>query len=413
MNICEFCKTSFYNKSNLTKHQKISKSCILIQNVLKNQLNQQIKIQKEVENKPKKIFQCEYCTKILSSKQMLHGHLDICKMKKNPVENEEHKFNKINLEMNMIKEEIQKLKNNKSSNIIKEKVEKVEVITDIDIKEYKFGTTDFMVPIRSDGMINATALCKAGEKRIDHYKESPQTKLFLEELSLVTGIRVPNLFEANIGGQSGTWVHRKVGYHLAQWISPKFAVQVSTILDELFIIGKVDLSKDVPKDEIELQYKEKINSLTEEYKTLLHKHNSSLKTHRYVKFKKSDPCFYIIDSGIKCDCNNYYKFGIAGTDEKNTIDERLQSHRTLWPLLKVRFLLFIKDVSVIEKNFKMMYDKEINPNGHEIIEGVTLEIMTNRLKKLLDLLSITEYEIMIEEKLQEYNDYVDTTLKVK
>ena len=56
-----------------------------------------------------------------------------------------------------------------------------------------------MVPIRSDGMINATALCKAGEKRLDHYKESHQTKAYLEELSLVTGIRVSNLFEANLG----------------------------------------------------------------------------------------------------------------------------------------------------------------------------------------------------------------------
>ena len=262
-------------------------------------------------------------------------------------------------------------------------------------------------------MINATALCKAGEKRLDHYKESPQTKAFLEELSLVTGIRVSNLFEANIGGHNGTWVHRKVGYHLAQWISPKFAVQVSTILDELFIIGKVDLNKNIPKDEIEIQYKEKINSLTEEYKTLLHKHNSSLKTHRYIKFKKSDPCFYIIDSGICNEPKNYYKFGISGTDEKHTIDDRLKNHRTLWPLLKVRFLLFIKDVQYIEKSFKIMYDNEINPNGHEIIEGVTLEDMTDRLKKLLNLLGIKEYEIMIEEKLKEYNDYVDTTLKIK
>jgi len=288
---------------------------------------------------------------------------------------------------------------------------KIEIVTDI--KEYKFGTTDFIVPIRSDGMINATSLCKAGEKRLDHYKESPQTKAFLEELSLVTGIRVSNLFEANIGGHNGTWVHRKIGYHLAQWISPKFAVQVSTILDELFIIGKVDLNKNIPKDEIEIQYKEKINSLTEEYKTLLHKHNSSLKTHRYIKFKRSDPCFYIIDSGIYNEPKNYYKFGISGTDEKHTIDDRLKNHRTLWPLLKVRFLLFIKDVQYIEKSFKIMYDNEINPNGHEIIEGVTLEDMTDRLKKLLNLLSIKEYEIMIEEKLKEYNDYVDTTLKIK
>jgi hypothetical protein len=60
-----------------------------------------------------------------------------------------------------------------------------------------------------------------------------------------------------------------------------------------------------------------------------------------------------------------------------------------------------------------MYDKEINPNGHEIIEGVSLEDMIIRLKKLFDLLNIKDYYIIPEEKLKEYNDYVDTTVKSK
>ena len=99
------------------------------------------------------------------------------------------------------------------------------------------------------------------------------------------------LFNPVIGGKyPGTWVHRKVGYHLAQWISPKFAVQVSLILDELFITGKVELK---PADEIDNEYKNQITTLKatlntnkEQYQKLL---NSSLKTHRYIKFKKTDP----------------------------------------------------------------------------------------------------------------------------
>jgi len=135
-----------------------------------------------------------------------------------------------------------------------------------------------------------------------------------------------------------------------------------------------------------------------------------LKTHRYIKFKKTDPCFYIIDSGVVCDCL-CYKFGITGLDQGNNIDDRLRCHRTLWPKLKVRYLLFIKDVEMIEKNFKMMFEKEINPNGHEIIEGVTFDEMIVRIEKLFDILSIKEYHIMPEEKLKEYNDYVETTIK--
>ena len=38
-----------------------------------------------------------------------------------------------------------------------------------------------------------------------------------------------------------TYVNRKVAYHLAQWISPQFAVQVSNVLDELILTGKVEL----------------------------------------------------------------------------------------------------------------------------------------------------------------------------
>jgi hypothetical protein len=153
------------------------------------------------------------------------------------------------------------------------------------------------------------------------------TKDYLNELSSVTGIPVSELFNPIIGGKyPGTWVHRKVGYHLAQWISPKFAVQVSLILDELFISGKVELKH---SDEIDNEYKSQITTLktkldtnTDQYKKLLIKHNSSLKTHRYIKFKKTDPCFYIIDSGVDCDCL-CYKFGITGLDQGNNIDDRL------------------------------------------------------------------------------------------
>ena len=200
---------------------------------------------------------------------------------------------------------------------------------------------------------------------------------------------------------------------MAQWISPKFALQVSNILDHLFITGKVECYENSSNSELEIQYKEKIKSLTEENQSLVNKHISTLKTHRYIKFKETDPCFYIIESGVSCDCGQptiQYKFGIAGNDQ-NTIDDRLKSHRTLWPLLKVRFLLFMKDVVMIEKSFKMMYEKEINPNGHEIIEGITLENMINRINKLMDMLCIKDYHIMSEEKIKEYNNYVVSTVK--
>ena len=69
-------------------------------------------------------------------------------------------------------------------------------------------------------------------------------------------------------------------------------------------------------------------------------------------------------------------------------------------------------MNIIKILFKMMFEKEINPNGHEIIIGVTLEDIVDRLQKLLDILCVKDYHIMTEDKLKEYNDYAATTLKL-
>lgn len=300
-----------------------------------------------------------------------------------------------------------------------------------EIKEYKFGTSDLVVPIRSDGMIDATALCKAANKKLNDYIRLKTTQHYLEVLKSDTGIPVSQLITIQKGNSKlftqGTWVHRKVGYHLAQWISPAFAVQVSNILDELFITGKVQLGNEKSNEELESQYKEKIEQLSSElettktnYRTLSIKNNSFMKKHHYVKFKESGPCFYIVDPGVKCECVHNTprkKFGVAGISSKNeqidTIDRRLKSHRTTWPLLKVEFILFTKHAVIIEKNFKIMYENEINPNGHEIIEGVPSNVMIKKVKELLAFLSIKDFCIIPGEKLLEYNNYVDTTVKTK
>ena len=59
----------------------------------------------------------------------------------------------------------------------------------------------------------------------------------------------------------GTWIHRKVAYNLAQWISSSFAVQVSKILDELFILGKVELNKEHSSEEITNEFIKRIHNL--------------------------------------------------------------------------------------------------------------------------------------------------------
>lgn len=82
----------------------------------------------------------------------------------------------------------------------------------------------------SDGYINATNLCKASGKKLNHYLENQSTKDFLTELSTDAGIPASALIQIVRGGVpefQGTWVHPQVAIHLAQWASPKFAVMVS------------------------------------------------------------------------------------------------------------------------------------------------------------------------------------------
>lgn len=81
----------------------------------------------------------------------------------------------------------------------------------------------------TDGYINATALCKAAGKRIGHYLENKTTKDFLTELSTDVGIPTSQLIQIVRSGTEpqGTWVHPQVAINLAQWLSAKFAVQVS------------------------------------------------------------------------------------------------------------------------------------------------------------------------------------------
>jgi hypothetical protein len=139
---CQFCNNSFSNKYTLRTHQLNSKKC------LKLQTNQTVNSS----------LQCSFCEKIMSSKIRFEGHLAICKRKKEAelqMKNDEIKKLEQRLEKEAVSEDENKELsiNNKNSN---------------DIKEYNFGS-HIVVPIRNDGMINATALCKAGNKKINDF----------------------------------------------------------------------------------------------------------------------------------------------------------------------------------------------------------------------------------------------------
>ena len=89
-----------------------------------------------------------------------------------------------------------------------------------------------IVPQRpTDGYVNATRLCNQAGKSFNDYSRLKQTKEFLDELALETGIPVSKLVQTIRGRgdrvEQGTWVHPKVAIHLGIWLSPQFSVMVS------------------------------------------------------------------------------------------------------------------------------------------------------------------------------------------
>jgi len=85
----------------------------------------------------------------------------------------------------------------------------------------------------NDGYVNATAMCKSAHRNFSSWYRLNTTQEFLETLSSDIGIPTSELVCIIKGGDyrlQGTWVHPQVAIHLAQWLSPLFAVKVSKLV---------------------------------------------------------------------------------------------------------------------------------------------------------------------------------------
>lgn len=86
-----------------------------------------------------------------------------------------------------------------------------------------------------DGYINATAMCKAGGKKLNDYLRLKSTKEYFQVLSADTGIPVSGSDKGSglvilTGGnfdEQDTWVHFEIAVDLGKWISPQFRVAVN------------------------------------------------------------------------------------------------------------------------------------------------------------------------------------------
>ena len=90
--------------------------------------------------------------------------------------------------------------------------------------------------IRKDGYINATAICKSGNKNFSDWYRLDSTKALINLYEKHTQIPKEKLLIIKKGGNDhkaqGSWVHPILSSNLAQWISNEFSVKVSIWIEE-------------------------------------------------------------------------------------------------------------------------------------------------------------------------------------
>ena len=304
--------------------------------------------------------------------------------------------------------------------------------------------TEFTIPLREDGYIYATGLCRAAGKKIYHWnrlKETQSLKIKLdkklnENADIHIGVSVTSL-EVYKGGNDkysqGTWIHPDLGLNLAQWCSTNFAAQVSKWLKELIVTGSVELEKEKSNEEITDTFQKLLKETVEAYEKKLeeshkkveaaenlakaydanHKHMEKkyreihLNHQAYLRRKelyklKTGSCVYIIDMkqnyGDEEECR--YKIG-----QTSDLTNRVSGFRTSNPFCKVIMVLYTEKNIDLEKNMKIKYEKQLLPNNSEFVTGVSKETLIENLLKIADILSL-EYTVESEEELHKFNRHI-------
>ena len=290
----------------------------------------------------------------------------------------------------------------------------VKSLTDFDkIDEEKDKITLGGVEVisrQSDGYINASQLCKAGNKYYKDWFRLEKTKEFLTELSQELKIDIlidksekmgvgdishpPNtnvrLIEINMGksdvDDQSTWVHPRVAIHIAQWISPKFAVNVTGWIHKLLSTGSVKLERPVKS----------FSTLTEidiEAEKLENEVKMSEYTNELVIY-----CAYIGNGLVKI---GFTDSNLVKRDKKHMSSESLYPQWRMIKIFKVSGKNIEKMTHEFLKHYKVDFfnQKEIYKpvkNLTKFIEDIDDFLKDNDLKMTITMLQKENYNLKLE-----------------
>lgn len=247
-----------------------------------------------------------------------------------------------------------------------------------------------------DSYINATQLCKAGNKLFSAWFRQDSTHELVQTLSDELNIPTTELVEIKKGGdkyQQGTWMHPDLAIQLAQWISPMFALQVSRWIRELVLFGSLSLGHEKNEPEL-LELRKHVKQLEK----IKDNHNSMLKKRQYYKFKKG-PCFYIIsdrESAVK-------KFKVGKEDV--SIDTRLKSYRTSLPASRLEFLVYTDKNNTLETLILERHSQHKKQfQNHEWLYDIKLKTLKESVLGAFQYIGSNDYTI--DDTIETYNDEV-------
>lgn len=105
----------------------------------------------------------------------------------------------------------------------------------------------FEFQYRSDDYVNLTKMCKQVKRLLSTYLRSQYYKEFVKQLALSQNCTAEELVEKRVGGnpkEQGTYGHPMLAIHLAQWLSPQFALAVAK-LTQSYLTADVSLAEDI------------------------------------------------------------------------------------------------------------------------------------------------------------------------
>ncbi len=287
-----------------------------------------------------------------------------------------------------------------------------------EFRDFKLTLSDgkeFSIPVRKDGYINVTLLCRSANKRIDKWKERKESKALIEAFKVIPQNRGITPL-ASIKGQhstnliQGTFAHPDIAIQIAQWCSPSFAIQVSRWTRELLLTGKVELGKEKSNEELENVYKEKLSemenqleSTKNELSVLSKTHNSMLRRQKRTPYEIGSVVYLISHEAFTGFYNtDYFKVGEAtqkSGEDHSAFVKRLSGYNTSAPVnFKVNFLIYVEENQLLEQNTLTRFRKNLNPCNKEWIKSVDFKTITEYMVNMCELMNV-EYKIVVNDPI--------------